>query len=235
MLENHFTPTYMKKLALLFFTLSSVSAFGQQNKFDVGLVSGPSIAVLHGNDIINDFHKVALMGSGGAYFQYNFPKLFSIRADFQFERKGSRLSDKIYYTDQEGNIIDSDDWKSYSRFDYLTVPLLFRASFGKKIKYFVNVGVFTSFLLKQSDKNLETKFFPTTTYDNTENFKRFDFGVTAGVGCQLPIKERLVISFEVRNNLGLYDISALPVYNDGTIKTYSTNFLFGLGYRLGKR
>ncbi|OFY87282.1 MAG: hypothetical protein A3F72_17445 [Bacteroidetes bacterium RIFCSPLOWO2_12_FULL_35_15] len=37
-----------------------------------------------------------------------------------------------------------------NHFDYLTVPILLRATFGKRIKYFANAGMFFGYLIKQT-------------------------------------------------------------------------------------
>jgi hypothetical protein len=49
------------------------------------------------------------------------------------------------------------------------------------------------------------------------------------------MKEKIALSFEVRNNLGMNDISTLPISNNGTIKTNSTQLLLGIVYKLKPR
>ena len=77
--------------------------------------------------------------------------------------------------------------------------------------------------------------FPRRSFDDTDNYERFDVGLVTGFGTQIPIKEKLLLTFEIRNNLGLYNTSEVPVSNDGTIKTNSTNLLIGFAYRIGTR
>ena len=76
---------------------------------------------------------------------------------------------------------------------------------------------------------------PRTTTNNTKLFKRFDAGIKGGGGIIISLKNKLSFSGEIRNNLGLNNISTLPVYNNGTIKTYSLNLLFSVIYKPGSR
>ncbi|MCC6691151.1 MAG: PorT family protein [Bacteroidia bacterium] len=224
----------MKYLTLsILIAVLTTAAFGQQNKIDIGLVGSPSIIFLRGNDIIKQYHKPAVGFSGGLFFQYNFPKIFSIRTDIQFERKGSLVTGTIYYTDNFGNVIDSEKWTDYFHFGYLTMPIIVRATIGKKIKYFFNTGLFSGYLIKQTEIYGATKYLSKKTTDNIDNFKRFDFGATAGLGLIVPIKNKFSISLELCDNFGLYNVSKLAVINDGTVKTNSTNLLIGFAYKLG--
>ena len=102
------------------------------------------------------------------------------------------------------------------------------------MKFFINTGPFFSYLIKQTFVNQGTNI-PRTVSDNTNNDKRFDMGITAGLGVAIPIKAKISLSCEIRNNLGLYNVSEVPVYNNGAIKTNSTNLLIGFAYKFGAR
>ena len=56
-----------------------------------------------------------------------------------------------------------------------------------------------------------------------------------GIGLAYNTKQNLALSFEVRNNLGLSNISAVEIVNNGTLETNTINFLFGLTYKIGQR
>ena len=206
------------------------TAYGQTNKVDIGVEGGPSLIFLRGNDLIDNNHKPAMGFSGGLFFQYNFKKVISLRTNIAFERKGSVSTAQS--TDLNGNPLG--EFNTNTNFDYLTFPILIRATFGQKVQCFVNAGPYFGYLIKQTSVS-KSNNIPTTTIDNTSLDKRFDLGISAGLGLSLPIKTRFAFSFEVRNNLGLYNVSEVPVINNGTIKTNSTNFLLGFTYKLGQR
>ena len=65
----------MKKITTILLatiTFYSIVSFGQTNKFDFGLEGGPSMTLLRGNDIIEDFNDPIIGFLGGLTFQYNF-------------------------------------------------------------------------------------------------------------------------------------------------------------------
>lgn len=218
----------MKQLISLFIIISGTEVvFGQQNKFDVGFEGGPGLICLRGNEILEKYHDPTIGFSGGVFFQYNFSKLFSIRTNIAFDRKGSIA--RGTNTDMNGRNVGN--FTTRLNFNYLTAPILIRAGFGKKVKYFINTGPFFGYLMKDTYITQGTDI-PKTVSDNTKNDKPLDLGITAGAGVAIPIKEKIYISCEIRNNLGLYNVSKVPIYNNGSIKTNSTNFLVGVAYKL---
>jgi ABC-type antimicrobial peptide transport system permease subunit len=222
----------IRKITLLVTVLSIwTSVNGQVSKFEIGLEGGPSLTSLRGNDILENFNDPTIGYSGGVTFQYNFPKPISIRTNITYERKG--VVAKLNATDINGNPVG--EIKTHSNFDYLTVPLLVRLNFGSRLKLFVNAGPYFGYLIKHTSVTEAFNEFPKSTTDNTGNFKRFDVGLTGGLGCGLPLKSNFIMTIEVRHNLGLYNTSELPIGNDGTIMTNSINLLLGVAYRFGTR
>lgn len=211
------------------------SWFGNTSKFDLGISGGPGMISLRGNKIIEDYHQPDIGFASGITAQYNFPKIISVRAEFGFARKGSQLNEVLTFIDENGNTIGSDKAVVKNRFDYLQFPLVIRASAGKKLKYFVNAGMYYGYLLKQTIITHETDFSPAVVYDNTVRMQHADYGIVSGIGIEYPIGKKLAAGCEIRNSLGLYNTSAVPVYPSGTIKTNSTNMLFNFVYRIGER
>lgn len=200
---------------------------GQQNKIDIGFEGGPGITFLRGNEILSTYNKLKIDFSCGIFFQYNFPKTFSIRTNITFERKGSSWS--FSTTDLNGNLTVI---KGHSNLDYLTVPVLFRLTFGKKITYYFNAGIFMGYLISQKYIYHNIGFLPS---DHTSEYRSFDMGISGGIGFAIPVRNKFAISCELRNNLGLLNIAKGAVYNDGSIKTNSTNLLIGITYKIGMR
>jgi hypothetical protein len=227
---------HMRHLIYLFLTFGlTASVLGQQSKFDIGLEGSPSLIFLHGSGITKQYEQPALGFSGGLSFQYNLPKIFSIRTGIAFERKGAEFNYTIPFTDQYGKPIDYIKNIEHLHFDYLTAPFLLRASVGRKIKYFFNTGFFIGYLIKQTTITEATQYFPSSTTDYTSYRKRFDLGVCAGLGLSIPIANQFSISFEIRDNLGLKNVGKPPVITEKTIKTNSTNFLVGLAFKFSSR
>lgn len=202
-------------------------AASAQGKLEAGIQAGPGMTVLWGNEVIKGSHDVALSLPAGLFVQYNFSERFALRVDPGFERKGSLIKTKLM--DPQGNISES---VTRVGFDYLVLPVLVRATFGQKQKFFVNAGPYVAFLLDYNHSSKRNVNLPPPALGDISYYKQTDFGVSLGVGTLIPLTEKLGLSVEVRNNLGLQNISNKPVVNDGTINTYSANLLVGAAYKL---
>ncbi len=218
----------LKNNVLLILLMSAIAfcAQGQNNKLELGFEGGCSLISLRGNDIlsVSSHPRIALVG--GFSLQYNFNKKFSLRTNISFERKGAALKEIIleYYPYTGVNFTGNVN------LDYLTMPFLFRATFGKKIRYFANGGPFVSFLIRET--NIERPAnMPKMVSVHTSDYKKLDAGLTLGVGLSIPLKEHLVISLELRNNLGLINVYAIPQPDSYSIGTNSTNVLMGIAYK----
>jgi len=221
----------MKKLLILLFSILCLTSYGQTNILDIGAEGGCSLASIRGIDKKIVHHKSRVGYCGGLFVQYNFRKILSIRTGAYYERKGSSF--EVEATDEIGTTIGIIHGNE--NFDYINVPLLIRATFGKKLKFFVNAGPYVGFLLKQSEHVKALNDFPGYNNDNTHSFKKTETGISAGVGISYSCGNRISISLEIRDNLGLSNTSAVEVYNNGTIKTNALTFLPGINYKLGQR
>ncbi len=216
--------TFIFSLLLLSFGLSSSA---QEYRFEAGFEGGPGLTSMRGNSVLESTRESGFGFSGAFFFQRNTAGILSFRTNLAYERKGSSWSGPV--TDDQGNSLGQ--MTAHFNYDYLTVPLLVRASFGNKIRFFVNAGPYFSYLVNQTNvfKGDQIK---TVKQDETFLYKRYDIGITTGAGVAVPVGTKLSINFEVRNNLGLFDISVFPTPHYAPIKHNSTHFLFGVGYTL---
>jgi len=100
----------------------------------------------------------------------------SIRSNIAFERKGA--GGKGGLTDINGLPIGEFNYRL--NFEYLTLPILVHVTFGKKVNFFINGSGFFSYLIKQTSViKTNNKIY---IYDITYLDKRFDTGITAGLG-----------------------------------------------------
>jgi len=222
-----------KENIFILVVLVSTFAFGQdkfgnsrESGLTIGIEGGLGIRTLHGNDVIDDQDR-ALGFEAGLSFQYNINDKLSIKSNLFYSRKGNSF-DVVIKNDM--NDIGENE-AIYSNHDYLTVPILVRYSFGNQIKFFINAGPYFGYFLKhrfETSSGVEIN----ENQNTSDHFKSTDFGVSSGLGVSIPLQESLILSLEIRNNFGLYNTSDLPIMNDGSIKTNSTNALIGLGLKL---
>jgi len=127
--------------------------------------------------------------STGLSFQYNFTQTLSLRTGLAYERKGA-VDRNVTFTDNNAIKLFSTDIHTY--YDYMILPFLVRASFGKRTAFFVNAGTYAGYLLQatyvyKDPREGKTKF------DFTNQTKKFDWGLSAGLGVSIPIKEKLML------------------------------------------
>lgn len=176
----------------------------------------------------------------GLSYQYNFPQIVSIRAELNLERKG----DEMYSTtnvnlNPEGQLQQVSSY-DYDRFNYLTLPVMARLSFGKRIQFFTDLGVYGAALFNAtrvtntstslSGSNFTTES-GTTTYMNN-GLHNLDAGVVTGVGLSVPVWRGIMFNVEARNNVGLVNINANnefygnKLYNDNFVILAGLDFMF---------
>ena len=220
----------MKLIPPLLLIAISINGFGQSYKINIGLEASPSITGLRGNETLAQYNKATIGFSTGAFLEYCFREILSIHAGFGLERKVAAAEKNV--TDLNGNIIANVP--SRSNFDYWFFPIFLKATFGKKLKYFFDAGPYFGYLIQQNDiyKLADNS---STTVNVTNLDKRFDSGLTSGVGIAIPFKQKFACSIELRDNLGFTNINGIQPYDSWTIRTNSTNLLIGISYKFIKR
>ncbi|MFZ4401056.1 MAG: porin family protein [Bacteroidales bacterium] len=224
-------------LSIYLFFLFTLSLFSQDSKFNIGIEAGPNYTLLKMStfDFDHDYYHPIIRYSAGLSLNYKLSNLFSVGTGIAFEQKAA-ITD-YYHTDMATAFppFTYNEWRTIDRFNYLTLPVLLKTCFGKKIVFFLNTGCFVSYILN-SKSIIESKYFPEVSYDHTNYTERFDYGIITGLGVSIPVKNSFSISFEARNNLGIHDLINDEGWSyDQILKTNSTNFLIGLQYRFKSR
>ncbi|MGV3612519.1 MAG: porin family protein [Fluviicola sp.] len=218
---------YLKTL-LIVLTFGSFSSFRAQNSmFDLGLEGGPNLStVFISTNYSNVKTNPAIFGSAGFIFQYNFKNFLSIKTGLSYQRKGFRTSGT--YINEDGNIYESG--VTSSRLDYITFPVLVKASFGKKVQFFINAGPYAGYLLEKTDRLNIPGSSETINDPGTSGLSRWDFGAAGGIGIAIPIRTYWVVSVEGRNYTGLSDITPSPM-----VKwfTNTIDLRVGVAYKIG--
>lgn len=221
----------MKTVLNIFLLLSCFTSNAQRNSWDIGLEGGMTLGWLHGNDVLKTYHAEKNGGVTGIYGQYNLPRHFSFRSGLYFEQKGSSFV--FPAVDANGNFMGYQT--GHETMNYITIPLIAQFSFGKTWRPFVNLGGFLGMLQSQKEHFNAFGTNQGQTYDRSDLLKKTEIGISTGLGIAYQLKLPLTISVEARNNLGLTNISAVAVYNNGKVLTNTLNLLVGVSYRLGQR
>ncbi|MEZ4847273.1 MAG: porin family protein [Bacteroidia bacterium] len=213
---------------LFVFSFFATILNGQTNKFNIGIEGGPSLIFLRGDEVVEIYDKITLGYSGGLTFQYNLQDNFSVKTHLAYERKGSKST--FQETDVSG--IPISEFTTYINYDYLTVPLLGHFHVGDKVRLFANFGPYFGFLFNQTNITEPHNGIPKFKSSGIDDLKRLDWGLIGGLGGGFTINE-LLLTLEVRHNLGLYNIRKEDL-TQHKILTNSTNLLVGLAFLIGE-
>lgn len=217
-----------KNTTFIFSILFYASIFSQSNSSSIGVTIGPSIVSLRGNEIIKKFHEPRFSYSTGIFYKQKIKNKISLIYEFNYENKGSITKGKLNNLNNPIEIVAFDIKNKY---DYINLPILFNYCFGNKENIYTNIGPFVSCLIK-AKSNYNYPINNLYSNDNTKSFKKIDYGFSIGLGYKIFNFNKFSLNAELRNNLGLNNISKLKVVYDGTIMTNSTNLLFILSYPL---
>lgn len=199
--------------------------FNPYPRFEAGVQVGPGLGWMRGNKVIDNTD--ALFGpAAGICLQYNLSSRLGIRLGAGYQQKGS--STDVTFTDINGTSIAEGTVRN--ELQYFNFPLMLRAGFGKKFRVSVGAGGYAGMLMsaRQTSRGFN---FPDVTV--TDDFKALDLGISASLAGALALDQRFALNAEARYDKGLTNISALPVIDDGSIRTNAVCFMVGCSYRFG--
>lgn len=218
----------MKKIVFTFLLATFfVGTSFAQGKLKVGFNGGLTYSSFRGNP------QIETLDAGvdflvGVSFEYQLKNRLSLVANINYDRKTA--TDNPYI-----EIFDSpDDPSFYGRVkikfknQFISLPILLKYQFGPDNSLYINGGPFMSYMIKSELWN----DYDERNTDQTDNYKSLDFGLTFGFGKAFKLKNNKEISIEIRENLGLSDISAVPVVGNGSIKTNSLNLICNYSFNL---
>lgn len=201
----------------------------QKNKIAYGFSSGVNLNSAYGNESLKKYSGTMAGLHIGGYFKISTDKHFALKAILAYDQNGY-IYRSLTFSDVIGNDLGTGDL--LEKLNYLNVPLLAEYSFGKKIKFYADAGIFAGYLLKYSIVRKIKEPVASTTKTTTSYRKSLNFGVSAGAGLQFPLTAAVKLDFGLRNNLGLANIYKPQSTENGTIKTNSFSIVTGLTFNL---
>jgi len=172
----------MKKVQHILFPLFFLwCVVGYAQVFNAGLKAGVAASQISG-DGYSGFNKAGIIVGGFARIN------LKDRSHFQFEitytQKGSRRNPKTSEGDNDFFLL---------RLDYIQIPLLYLYDY--KIFTF-EIGPYFSTLVNEY---IEDEFGPVTISEEFNQFKRFDFGFSAGI--EFNISEEIIMGWRFNNSI----------------------------------
>lgn len=211
----------MKKIifVILIFVLST-NISHSQNKFEFGLSVGSNYVTYHGFRNDNEFNsKISFLA--GLTSEYKINTNLRICFDLFFERKNTESNVLGQVINPGDNPLNPTGNKIYYVFqnDYLVLPVQIKYQFKKIDSFYFTTGIFGGYLLN-------SYYFDGFERENNSNrFKKTDFGLTLGIGRTFDINNTSKFKVELRNNFGVSDINNDEYFFSGKIKTNSLNLI----------
>jgi len=213
----------MRRIVVVLFSFLSLSLYAQQERFlheiAVGANGGinfSQVSFLHNLPaMFVQLGDIGMRGGPkvGISARYISMKHFGVQLEINYIQGGwkERFRDGDYVRDPDGKPIDFSGVKISRRLDYIEIPFLSHIYFGKKTRFFVNVGPKLGILAYYGDlkDNLTSEqigvFNPNDPriYDRGHN--SFDYGLSIGGGLDLQIG-RLHTIVEGRYTFGFGDV-----------------------------
>lgn len=212
-----------RALFLLIAVFYSLTGFGQESKFLIGVELTPSGSTLW-TDASNDIEDTRLAFSSGLKAEYCLTQAFSIKSGLLYELKGEQYT--LLYTLESGEQVDRI---VKINLNYMILPILITFKTKGSTNFYVDAGTFLGYLLSAKAK------YKTGDSKSSSNlgdyYKKFDFGLSIGVGLYIPVSEKYIINIGLKENLGLLNTSksSSHYYSE---KTNSIGFELGLKYKL---
>lgn len=227
-----------KPLIVIFFLLLVAAPdplHAQQGVWSIGIEGGPGISLIYGSGSVYSHSDPAFSGAVGIFGEYGVVRNFSAKLALHYERIST-------FTDNHASTLPSGGRLKYN-LDYISLPVLVKWNTGGRIRFFVNAGPCLSLLLNESVWYLPDNGSKEKVANETEAFHAVNLAVTAGAGIMFQVWKRILLSLEVRDNLGILNIrSGTSKFEKNNYSpppsakgyTNSTLLMAGVCYRFGR-
>jgi len=220
----------LKLVILLGLFVLSGSLLAQN--FELELSLRPALTSLRGNDMVEKHLDAAIYPSLGLGLNRLFANKSLVSIGVLYDMKGGQNTEEYNFRDDRNQPLFTQEVKTKSNFQYITIPIEWGKRFGNRIQYHLGLGVYSAFLLSQE---LITEYDGDAgSIDLTDSYKKVDVGLSANFCIYVPLKESWSLKAGVNDYLGLFDTMKSDVEHDGSTKHNSLGLVVGLNYRLHK-
>ncbi len=199
----------------LFILSNTVSGQNGQSKWHIGIEGGAGLSTIR-YDALFFPSQYCEAGLGGA---------IGLSVKYCLNKQFSIKTNISYERLTLGNPdLQPDNW-----WNYINIPVLGQFDFGKSKRFYVELGPFFGLALSMNQKNY---------------YRNFNCGLTTGIGFKVPVSQSFFLSFGLRNNLGLFNISKNLTYYDkhgnpvteiDSRYTNSLDVICGITYKFQKK
>jgi hypothetical protein len=194
---------------------------------------GPKIGV-NLSDLNGDVNNHSLQPgiSAGAMLTYSVVNTFGISVEALYSQKGAKFKNTAY---------NGASNNFNRRLNYIEVPVLARYFLNKSGDFRPNLFIGPDFGFKLNAKDVNRKITNGADQPNqdvSEAITPVDVGITAGIGLNFAVVEKMRFLIDARYTYGFSDIAdeTLPGFdNNGKASNSAISFTFGVSFGIGKK
>ncbi|KOS07362.1 hypothetical protein AM493_15935 [Flavobacterium akiainvivens] len=209
------------------FTQQAVTTIGSSatdtKRLLFGFNAGATYAGLHGNNASGE-NNTTIDYLVGLSLEVPFNNNFSLIGNVNYERLA--FTRNIPF----GSGADASEGGYGTRLilQNITVPLNVKYYIGQSKDYYINGGAFVRYFVDQTVRINGEK----VNDAGYGSFQDFTYGVNLGLGMCFDVNENNTINVEVRDNLGLSNITRQTATGANSVKTNSVNLIIAWQFEL---
>jgi hypothetical protein len=223
---------HMRKLLFILLIGISIGASGQVQS--IGIQSGINFTNLTGDMFNGSKCRTGIIG--GFNYELLFKNNYTIGTDVLYSQQG--FVDKVTLTDEHGNAIGTEASLKYY-YDYLSIPIKYGYTKGQKLKSFVKIGIYPSFLLSAESTlpkfNSSGDVVGYEKVDVKNKVSKFDFGGLLELGVGYSLKNRIELFSSLTGRKSLTTFSNSDYFQNSKMRHYGFSLTVGLRYRLNDK
>ncbi len=204
---------------LLFLSFQLFSQDNNTEKFKIGLNLGANLFDLNQNDRFDTYDGM-ISYTFGLSFEYKLNEKFSILSNINYDKKVMKLENFRYRDIDDGFTYFVED---KLKFSYINIPILFRYYITNN-RIYTNIGGFYNHSLNiENDSTINETGTDITLFEYKNIIKKYDYGISLGIGFAFDLNDKNHFSIELKDELGLANISNYPNTSNNSLWTLKTN------------
>lgn len=199
---------------------------GQSRPWDAGMMGGIGFVGLTGNPLLSSLLQNDTRLCIGPAVRMQLNNRYSVRSNFLYESKGARGFLPLY--DEEGEPLGL--FQADIRYDYITLPCLFEAAWGGRLKFTLSMGPYLGIMLSQKTTYTDPITGESDEDTDMSKYVPWDGGWITGGGLRWQAGRRTSITLDGRLNFGLANVASKPVFYSLELHQQSSQVLLGVHF-----
>jgi hypothetical protein len=202
----------------------------QKHSFEYGLTGGVTINSASGSGVDltkkSNFYGFSL----GGQMKLNTSSQFGVRIIIEYAQLGWKFPSLTF-----ADSVFLHPGSATFKMNYLNLPVMAEYSFGKKLKYHLDAGLFLGLLINNQIVIKLADTYPSNagnTSFSSDSRNTFNYGFAGGMGVELPIRKNNSIHLNLRDMAGLANVNKLTGSTGTKIFLNSLSATAGITWRI---